>query len=108
MVVVVGMAHITWYGENLVRGRGLNGRGVYNLVESWWWWGGVCIVSLFNFAVVRVVVWESKDDRVREGEERVRLWGGQVADLTQGKSAGYVGWGDKVFLDYLDAGGVVR
>ena len=43
---------------------------------SLWWWGGVGIVSLFEFPVVCEVVWESKADRVREGEERVRLWGG--------------------------------
>ena len=30
----------------------------------------------FDFPEVCVVVWESKDNRVREGEERVRLWGG--------------------------------
>ena len=37
--------------------------------------------ALFRFLTFLsfcVVVWESTDDRVREGEERVRLWGGQV------------------------------
>ena len=58
-----------------MRGRKLNRRGVYSFVELWWW-EVVRIVSLFDFPEGCVVVWESQDDRVREGEERVRLWGG--------------------------------
>ena len=48
VVVVVGKAHITWYGEIVVAGGRLIDGGVYSLVNLWWW-EGVRIVSLFDF-----------------------------------------------------------
>ena len=41
------------------------------------------LFRFFDFPVLLVVVWESKDDRAREGEERVRLWGGQDEGKTR-------------------------